>query len=103
MTERGGPEGLPPLLNVEYRTRNVEYRRNQEPSTKHQEPRTKNPMSYSKREMAESKRETERANGDVGERGKVGKTGRMTMQVDQKAYMNAVDMNGGPDHNGKTC
>lgn len=59
-------------------------------------------MSYSKKQMADAKDRTQKANGDVVGR-KIGATGRMTMQVDQEAYMNAVDMNGGPDHSGKTC
>jgi len=60
-------------------------------------------MGYSKKQMTAAKQRTKVAHKDLGETGKIGKTGRMTMQVDQEAYMNAVDMNGGPDHNGETC
>lgn len=59
-------------------------------------------MAYTEEKMAKAKARTVEAKKVAGESARIGKTGRITMQVDQEAYMNAIDMNGGVDDSGKT-
>jgi hypothetical protein len=59
-------------------------------------------MAYTVEKMAAAKKRTIEAKKVAGESGRIGKSGRMTMQVDQEAYFNAVDRNGGVDDSGKT-
>lgn len=58
-------------------------------------------MPYTPEQMAAAKRRTEAAKKIAGESARIGRTGRMTMQVDREAYFNAIDRNGGVDESGK--
>jgi hypothetical protein len=59
-------------------------------------------MAYTPQKMEAARKRTESARKALGDTVRVGKTGRMTMQVDQEAYFNAIDRNGGVDESGKT-
>lgn len=59
-------------------------------------------MPYTPAKMEAARRRTEAARKALGKTNRVGKTGRMTMQVDLEAYFNAIDRNGGVDGSGKT-
>jgi len=52
-------------------------------------------MPYTAEQMAAARDRTMEAKKIAGTRGRIGKTGRMTMQIDQEAYFNAIDQNGG--------
>ena len=59
-------------------------------------------MHYSAAQLAAAQRRTEEARAIRGESGRIGKTGRHGLAVDQVAFFNAINANGGVDKNGKT-
>jgi len=56
-------------------------------------------MGYSEAQMAAARRNTEAAAAMRGD-GRVGRTGRLGLQVDARAYFNAIEQNGGVDAEG---
>lgn len=59
-------------------------------------------MAYTQKQMAAAQARAIEAKKAAGTRGKIGKTGRVTMQIDEEAYFNAIDRNGGVDASGQT-
>lgn len=57
-------------------------------------------MAYTKQQLEQARRDTIEAKKVAGKSARVGKSGRMTMQVDQRAYFNAIERNGGVDADG---
>ena len=58
-------------------------------------------MAYSVEEMQQSRRHNgEAAKHYGGSSKRIGKTGRMSMAIDSKAYFNAIDHNGGVNKDG---